>query len=209
MLARFLFPDVCAGCGSPEPSPCSACIGRLVPLSSVEVPGVDECLVVLNYDELSRRLVAAFKYRGQSSTLDWFASAVAARVAWAELEPDLVTWAPALPASRRRRGFDQGQRIATRVAGFLGLGCAEMLARRGRRAQTGSPRDVRLRGPDIDLVSRAARSLATAPRVLVIDDVVTTGATLSAVAQVLRASGAGSVVAAAVAHPQDRILTPA
>jgi predicted amidophosphoribosyltransferase len=106
--------------------------------------------------------------------------------------PDLVTWVPAAPVNRRRRGYDQSEVLARRVAHRLGVPAMRLLARRGG-AQTSATREERLTGP-ILAVRRAVRGA-----VLVVDDVVTSGASLATAAAGLRSAGAGRVDAVVVA----------
>jgi predicted amidophosphoribosyltransferase len=111
----------------------------------------------------------------------------------------LVTWAPTSARRRRDRGYDQAQLLAVAVARALGVPSRATLVRaRSADPQTGSSRSERL-----SRVGFAARR-PIAGRLVLVDDVVTTGATLRAAAQALRRAGAESVIAiAAAATPSD------
>lgn len=149
----------------------------------------------LPYEGDIRRRVVDMKYRGRRS----FARELARHLADAVRNDenghvDVVTWAPTSSSRRRRRGFDQAAVIARHVARELGVPCRRLLVRESRAAQTGRSRVARLAGPRFRaLHTRRPR------RVLVVDDVVTTGATLRAAAHALTASGWGDVTLAAVA----------
>jgi predicted amidophosphoribosyltransferase len=112
---------------------------------------------------------------------------------------DVVTWAPTTAARRRARGFDQGELIARFVAAELCLPCRRFLRRRPGLPQTGRSAADRWSGPDF-LVRRAPPG-----RVLVVDDVVTTGATVAAAARALRAAGASRVVVLALSRTPAQV----
>ncbi|MFZ8901720.1 MAG: ComF family protein [Ilumatobacteraceae bacterium] len=159
-------------------------------------------LSALAYDGDVRRRVVDMKYGGRRS----FARELARQLADAvrsdtDMRIDVVTWAPTSSSRRRHRGFDQAAVIARHVARELGVPCRRLLVRETRVAQTGRSRVARLAGPRFRaLDTRRPR------RVLVVDDVVTTGATLRAAAHALTASGWGDVTLAAVAStPTSRV----
>ena len=108
---------------------------------------------------------------------------------------DVVTWAPTAPGRRRARGYDQAEVLARAVGRSLGVPVRGLLRRTDRAGpQTGRRRAERL--------ARAPTFVATRrvpDRVVVVDDVVTTGATLQAAASALVAGGAHSVRAVAAA----------
>jgi predicted amidophosphoribosyltransferase len=199
----MLWPTSCAACGTRGPSPCAGCARRLRPAGEVaEVPGLDDCRSLLAYEGVARRLVTGLKYRNDRVALGWLAARMAALVA----PPGgaVVTWAPTAAARRRRRGYDQAELLAAAVARQWGLPCRALLARRGRgpearRAQTGASAAARRRGP-----SFTARGPVPGP-VVVVDDVTTTGATLRAAAEALRAAGAPWVVGLTVASTPRRL----
>jgi predicted amidophosphoribosyltransferase len=115
------------------------------------------------------------------------------------LEGELVP-VPLHPRRRRQRGYNQAERLAAAVARRTGLELADCLERRGPAAarQVGRGRADRLAGPEIE----AARPVPR--RVLLVDDVCTTGATLAACAAALRANGTTSVSALVYARTLGR-----
>jgi len=160
-------------------------------------PGVDSCAAFLNYDGAGRELVARLKYRNARASVPFLARGMAAVVA----EPvDIVTWAPTTPARLRARGFDQARLLAKAVARELGIPCRPLLRRQAGPAQTGRDAAARHAGPAFV----ASASLA-GRQVLLVDDVVTTGATVAAAARALKAQGAATVrVVAAARTPPSR-----
>lgn len=106
---------------------------------------------------------------------------------------DVVTWAPTTPQRRQARGFDQAELIARHLAAEIGVRHARLLRRDNGGRQTGSNREERLSRP-----SFVARPRLHGMSVWVIDDVMTTGATLRAAAEALVDAGADRVRCIAV-----------
>jgi predicted amidophosphoribosyltransferase len=204
MVLATLLPIRCPVCGAAGAAPCGPCIARMRSGGPGPLPaGLDVCRSLLAYEGGARTLVARVKYRNDRAALTWLAGGMAGLV---EPPPGVVvTWAPTSTRRRRRRGFDQAELLATAVARRWGVPCRRLLDRSPGPPQTGLSLTDRRRGPCFVPVSvpapvpgRTARPALTAP-VIVIDDVVTTGSTLTAASWALRAAGApwvGAVTAA-------------
>ncbi len=176
----------CAGCERRGTNPCDACIAALRPAGEGACPaGLTSCRSLFDYDERGRDLVVALKYRNRRDVAAVLGAGMAALVEPGEV--DLVTWAPTSAARRGARGYDQSRLLAVGVARALGRPCVRLLRRASGSPQTGLAFAERCRGPSF-VVRRPSSG-----RVLVVDDVVTTGATLSAVGRSLRAAGAAEV----------------
>ncbi|MDM7925121.1 MAG: ComF family protein [bacterium] len=116
--------------------------------------------------------------------------------------PDAVVPVPLHPVRRRERGYNQSERIAEGFAGIYGLPVRGDLIDRRRATKTqtgltGEERQVNVSGAFRVRRPEAVRGLS----LLVVDDVVTTGATLNACARALKEAGAGSVTGFALARP--------
>jgi predicted amidophosphoribosyltransferase len=186
----------CPACSAIGPAPCASCVAAMRPSVAVPVPrGLDACRALLDYDGPARQVVAQLKYRNARSAAAWLAAGMAALVAPGEV--DLVTWAPTTDLRRRSRGFDHAEVLARKVAAELGRPCWSVLVRAPGPPQTGRNLVERRDGPEF-----AARRTVKRASVLLVDDVVTTGATLSSAAFALRSVGAARVVGLAAAHPR-------
>lgn len=173
---------------------CADAVGS--PSRQVTPAGLDWCGSWLAYQPPVPALVGALKFSNNRAALRWLARGMAATVASGSTPRlDSVTWAPTSAERRRRRGYDQAELLARAVGAELRLPVRRRLSRRaGGPPQTGLGRADRLDHPGF------FASPAGDTAVLVVDDVVTTGATLSAAALALRAAGTrwvGGITAAA------------
>lgn len=203
MLDAFavLVPVACAGCGADDRALCAECRSRLVPAPMLRALG-DGTVVVsaLRYEGVARRAIIALKEQGRTDVARPLAAALAAALAGALSVPsrplggvELVT----VPSSRsgyRRRGYDP-VRLLVHGAGYPRP--ASVLVNVHARVSQKSL-DRPSRGTNIAGSMVASRPL-DGRRFLVIDDVVTTGATLVEATRALRAGGAEVVAAAALA----------
>lgn len=188
-----LFPLICPGCGRRGAPLCEQCsAGLRAPLTAVPPPGVDAWWAAFAYEGPAREVVARVKYRGARAAVPWLADAMVAVVG--DVPADVVTWAPTSRDRRRTRGFDPAELLARAVARRLGLRSRGLLDRCEGPPQTGRAAADRRQGP-VHVVRRPVPH-----RVLVVDDVATTGATLAAAALALRRAGAEHVVALTAAR---------
>lgn len=142
-----------------------------------------------------RRKILAAKYRNERMWLKDFARDIAHCLADIDIGRDtVVTWAPTSEERRRRRGVDQSEILARHVGAYVNLPVVQLLRKVTSTAQTGAPRQQRL--TQVRFVARAPHQTSS---VVVVDDVVTTGATMSAAAEALCHVGVHSVMCIAVA----------
>lgn len=176
-------------CGAVGETPCDDCWAQLVPGPGGVIPAL------LSYEDDARFLLRRLKYGNGRTVVARLAQGMASLVepGWA----DVITWAPTSAERKRERGYDQAELLARSVAKCLRAPCRAVLRRApGHGPQTGRTRAERLDGP----VFLGRRQVFG--RVLLIDDVVTTGATLQSAAASLRALGAFEVrMVAAAATP--------
>ena len=160
---------------------------------AVPTPGLTPTTAAVRYDGVGRRLVIALKFGRLRGLAPFAAGLLARRLAAADFGRTLVP-VPASPLRRARRGFDPAEELARALGGVTGMRWEDPLRRRDLRHQRGRGRQARLASPP-----RVTVRGVPPPRPLLLDDVVTTGATVDACARALERAGSGPVLALALA----------
>ena len=202
---------VCPACIEALPRIARACPRCAIPLGTrgpycgeclaPDRHAFDDALAVFEYRFPIDRLVQRFKYAGDLALGSWLASRLAESAALRP-RPDLIVAAPLSARGLRRRGFNQALVIARRVAGALRLRCDFDALRKVRETAPQQRLERRQRIRNLQDAFECRVRLA-GEHVAIVDDVITTGATMDALARALRECGAGRVSAWAVARTPD------
>jgi len=191
--ALSLFAPVeCAGCGRPDRSLCDECLLLVEPLVVRRAtPGDLPCFTSLRYEAEVRRIVLAFKEENRTDLARALGPAVRAALLAAPDDTEVLL----VPTSRdafRRRGYDPVQSLA-RAGGYSPV--RELVIGRStvQKALSVEQRAENRRG-----LMRARRPL-DGRRFVILDDVVTTGATIDEAARAVREAGGEVVASAALA----------
>lgn len=193
----FWFPVACAGCGALDVDVCEGCRAALAPRLRRRdlAPGV-EVISALEFAGPTARIVRAFKTDGRTGLARVLGVALAAALAAAPVGAT-VTTVPASRASDRRRGYRPVD-LLVRRAGARPVPLLRMT--RASADQRGLGREGRRVNMAGALTARAPLSGA----VVVVDDVLTTGATLREAARAVQDAGAERVVAVTLAYTPMR-----
>lgn len=213
-LLNLFCPFDCLSCSRESALLCEACLAQLPPPAGCcygcRQPGPTLCLACQPSSGLAGVWVAT-NYKAPAAdllhTLKFARAAAAAKIVAQLMHARLPGWptetilchVPTANVRVRQRGYDQARLIARHLARRRGLAYRALLRRRGAARQLGASRQQRLAQlqdafwcPHPVLVQRRT--------ILLVDDVLTTGASFETAARVLRAAGAGVVYAAAFAQ---------
>ena len=201
LLLDLLYPPKCPFCGRVlergEEGWCASCQQDLPwtePGGGKSVEGCAACLSPLWYRDGAREGMHRYKFGGGRGHARLFGELMAQclRDRW-DGPVDLITWAPLHPKRKKERGYDQAELLAQRVGGLTGLPVESALEKRRATAVQSQTEGDEARKANVRGAYRALPGLdLTGKRVVLVDDVATSGATLAECAAALRAAGAAS-----------------
>ncbi len=213
-LLDLVLPRDCAGCAAPGRTLCDRCAAALTGPPVVARPepapaGLPRVVAAGAYDGVVRSLLLAHKERGRLALAGPLGAALAGAVAVHGPCAVLVP-VPSSPASVRARGHDHARRLAAAAGRRLGVPAAGVLVQ-ARPVHDQAGLDAGERRANLQGALRSRRRLDGVD-VVVVDDVVTTGATLAEAARALSAAGArirgASVVAATPRRAPRAVAAP-
>lgn len=221
-VARAFYPPACAGCGgAARDGLCAACLVAVAPPGprcgrcgawGYEARagcrtccgrdlGVERVVAIGPYEGVLRLIVRRLKYGGRQSAARPLGRLLGEKVAAARIAADLVVPVPLDAGRERERGFNQAELIARDVARRLRIPLAHRALRRVRATRALFGLGARERREALAGAFAARdRAAIAGKRILLVDDVVTTGATVAACAAACRAAGAAAVHAACAAR---------
>ena len=207
-LASLLFPPRCAFCGKVGvQGVCPACEKALpyckTPLH--ERAEIGACLAPLRYEGAVRDALLNYKFHGSQSRCTGFGDILAQAAAeHFGGQFDLVTFVPVSKKRRRERGYDQSYLLARETCRHWDTAPAALLQKtKDNPAQSSlSSREERQKNV-AGVYAAVNEEKIRGARILLIDDILTTGATLREAARVLREAGAEKVICATLAAADE------
>ena len=207
----LLFPPKCPFCAKVQPSVgiCPACARELPWTKEGETLGEGtgglRCAAPLWYEETARDGLLRLKFQGISAAAEPIGELIA-RCAAEEFsgEFDTVTWVPVSRKRLRWRGYDQAELLAKAACRLWQTKPERLLVKVvDNPAQSGLTEAAARRANVLDVYEAAKDAEIAGKRILLVDDICTTGATLEECARVLRDAGAESVVCAVAAKTRE------
>ncbi|MCI6053791.1 ComF family protein [Dysosmobacter sp.] len=215
----LLYPPKCPFCGKVQETRgiCPACC-KALPWTEGDqglktLPGGTVCAAPLWYEDLAREGLLRFKFQGAAAAAEplgeLIAQCAAERFSGAF---DVVTWVPVSRRRLRKRGYDQARLLAESACRVWGVRPERLLRKTlDNPAQSGLHEAAARRANVLGVYEAADPDKLRGRRVLLVDDICTTGATLAECARTLRAAGAESVacVTAALTREKEKVHNPA
>ena len=216
-LLHFFWPSRCAFCGeiiAPNKHCCAQCRQSLIPAPSpFSLPAVDCAFACVEYTHDVARAIRQFKFQNQPQLAKTFAFLICERFSEELLDckPDFICGVAMHRKKQRVRGYNQANLIAKEIAENLGLHYDGGLLEKTSSTAAQHTLSAAERKSNLEGVYRVPfPEQVCGKRILVVDDVITTGATMSECARALRAAGAvwvGGVSFARPAFPWQRTKT--
>lgn len=206
MIGKLLFPPRCVLCRrvleGRELDVCTHCRihGQEPAVEYPKISMIDTCLALWYYEGAARASVLRFKFYGRPGYAKSYGRLLAARLSAEYPEGfDCITWVPTGPLRKFRRGYDQAWLLAREVGRELGQKPGALLKKvRNNPPQSGITGAAARRANVLGAYRAADPGAVAGKRILLLDDIVTTGATASECARVLLTAGASEVHLAAV-----------
>ena len=207
-LLDLLFPPKCPFCGQVQDHVgiCLNCEKTLPWTEETHIcrdlPGGLRCAAPLWYEDLVREGLLRFKFQGASAAAEPLGALIAQCAAEQfSGEFDTVTWVPVSRQRLRQRGFDQSYLLARAACRLWDAKPQRLLVKTvDNPCQSGISGDTARRANVLGVYAIPRGAAVEGKRILLIDDVCTSGATLRECVRVLREAGAADVVCAALAH---------
>ncbi|MGD9129439.1 MAG: ComF family protein [Candidatus Woesebacteria bacterium] len=206
-LLDLIFPKFCVSCGKLFCFICENCYQKInfIPMSiriELEPAYLDQLFVAANYQDPISKLIKTLKYQGVKNIAQLLGTMFWENSYFPKM--DLITAVPIHQKRLRERGFNQSELIARKLASLAGIPYLGILkkGKHSKRQASSKNREQRLS----QLIG--SFSLSTKPKpisylnksIIIVDDVITTGATLNECAKVLKKVGLKKVIGLAVAH---------
>ena len=210
MLLDLLFPRKCAFCRRLTQNEASVCPRRREKLpytgysARQDFPHLDACYSPLYYTEEVRQSLLRYKFGGLRMYASVYGEFLAKCIDENRISCDSITWVPLSRRRLRQRGYDQARLLAEDLSARLAIPCVPTLRKiRNNPRQSASGNAEKRRRNVKGVYTALPQADICGKTLLLVDDIVTTGSTLSEAASVLRKAGAASVIGLTLARRKE------
>ena len=207
-LLDLLYPPRCPFCrsllNSSEERLCPRCRKRFeaLPVGGYrrELEGIRLTVAPFAYEGAVRESLHRYKFGGVTAYVRTYAVIIGKCIDENEISCDIITWVPLSRRRLRKRGYDQARLLAEELSEILHLPAEKLLEKRvDTKPQSGTGSAEKRRANAAGVYACPDADKVRGKHILLVDDIVTTGATLCECAKVLRSAGAAEICGAAVA----------
>lgn len=207
LILDVIFPKYCVNCGKLNELLCAACFEQLefysLPIKlQLQPQYLDAAQAVLKYQTPADKLISTMKYQSVKNITDFLAQLI--YECSVVPKADLISYVPIHAQRLRERGFNQSALIAQRLAELTQQACWPLLQKKqiSKRQASLSSKTERLTNLNntFNINPTVPLKVYQKKTVLIVDDVLTTGATLNECARILKLNGVQKVIALTVAH---------
>ena len=206
-ILEFIYPTRCAFCHRLTENGekvCARCSHELPrrrePVLNIHIPYVSKTICPFYYENYVRDSLLRYKFEGLRAYAEIYSEFLAKSIDETALSCDIITWVPLSKKRYRKRGYDQAQLIAENLARRMNVKCEKLIEKTvDNPAQSGSGNAAKRKANVKGVYAALKPEYIKGKRILIIDDIVTTGATISECAGVLHKCGAAEIMAGAVA----------
>ncbi|MBO7184186.1 MAG: ComF family protein [Oscillospiraceae bacterium] len=207
MISAWLYPDKCVLCGKllqkQETDLCRSC--RIdapeCPVNRSKYPYLNSWIALWYYEDKVRRSLLHYKFYGKRHYANAYARLLGMKLLREEkLDVDVITWVPISQKRKRQRGFDQVELLADKLGQELRTEPMPLLKKiRNNAVQSGIVGQAERRANVLGVYQVIDPEKIEGKRILLLDDILTTGATVGECARVLLTAGAKEVHVAVIA----------
>ena len=208
----LIYPERCPYCGDiikSETIACKACMKKLDTLQKPIVRGAFgfRCVSSFLYGGTVRRMILRVKYHERIQYLPQIAVVMEkdVRQAYGNIDFDCISYVPMHPVDQKKRGYNQAELLGRQLSDLLGIPCVDLLEKTKRTEKQQRLQYAKRKKNLIGAFRVTDTDAVKGKRILMIDDIITTGITLGTCCQTLNRAKPQMICCATIANANHRI----